>query len=177
MKNKNVSIGLSFGVIIGLVYIVMLLLRWKMAENIIVFGLLAIVSFLVCLGLMFYEAHYRRKENGGFITLKDLFQTLFISVLVFELFYTIFNFVYLKYIDPGVVDRMKAGMQAMLDKAGDQITEADKAKRLSQLDKIDDATKTGKLIQGYLISVAISGVCALLVSLIMKKKKNIEFES
>ena len=117
MKNKNVSTGLSFGVVLGLVYVVLLLWRWKSAENMIMFAVVALLSFLVILGLMFYEASYRRKENGGFISLKELFQTLFISVLVFELFYTIFNFIYLKYIDPDVVDRMKVSMQTLLDKA------------------------------------------------------------
>jgi hypothetical protein len=177
MKNKNISIGLAFGVIIGLVYVVLLLLRWRSAENLIVFGAMAILSFAVLIGVMFYEAHYRRKENGGSISLKELFQTLFVSVLVFELFYAIFNFVYLKYIDPGVVDRMKDGMVTLMDKAGDQITEADKAKRVAELDKFQESTQPLKVLQGYLLSVAISGVVALLISLIMRRKPKIQFDT
>lgn len=177
MKNRNVSTGLSFGVIIGLIYIILLYWRWNSAENMIMFGIIAIISFMIILGILFYEAFYRRKENGGFIELKDLFQTLFISVLIFELFYAIFNFMYLKYIDPEVIDRMKIAMQDLMDKAGDKVTEADKAKQIEQFDKFEEATKPLKVLQQFLIGLAISGVFALLISLIMKKKKKIEFEN
>ena len=62
-------------------------------------------------------------------------------------------------------------------KCGIILEEADKDKNLEQLDKMEDATKPGKMIQGYLMGVAISGVFALIISLIMKKQKKVDFES
>lgn len=176
MKNKNVSTGLIFGVIIGLVYCILLYWRWSSASNMIAFGAISLASYLIILGLMFYEAYYRRKENEGYITLKHLFQTLFISVLVFELFYLAYNFIHLKYIDPNVIERMKLGMREMLDQAGDQISEADKEKQIAALDKLNEATQISKVVLSYFTNIAISGVFALLISLIMRKRKP-EFEN
>lgn len=171
MKSKNISTGISYGLIIGLIYVLFLFWRWNSAENIIQFGLIAVIAYLIVLGIMFYEAYNRRKINEGYIDLKNLFQTLFISVLVFELIYALYNFIHLKYIDPEVIPRMKAGMEEMLDKAGDKISDADREKSLTQMDQLDESTKFLSIVKSYLISISISGVLALIISLIMRKKK------
>ena len=173
MKNKNVSIGISYGLIIGLIYILFLFWRWSSAENIIQFGLIAVVAYVVVLGCMFYEAYARRKDNGGFIDLKNLFQTLFVSVLVFEIIYALYNYIHLKYIDPEVISRMKLGMEEMLEKAGENVSDADREKTMAQMDQMDEATSFISIIKSFLISISISGVFALLISIIMRKRKPI----
>ncbi len=169
MKNKNVSIGVSFGILIGLIYMILLFVRWMSAENMIRFGLLAAVNYLLVIGLLAYEAFYRRKLEGGFILLKDIFQTLFISVLIFELFYAIYNLIHLKYIDPEVIDRMKNAMREMMEKY--KVPEEDAQKSMDKFNEFDNATKFGQVIKGYLTGVAISGVCAFIISLIVRKKE------
>ena len=173
MKNKNVSIGISYGLIIGLISILFLFWRWSSAENIIQFGLIAVVAYVVVLGCMFYEAYARRKDNGGFIDLKNLFQTLFVSVLVFEIIYALYNYIHLKYIDPEVISRMKLGMEEMLEKAGENVSDADREKTMAQMDQMDEATSFTSIIKSFLISISISGVFALLISIIMRKRKPI----
>lgn len=170
-SNQNISTGIAFGLIIGLVYCILLFLRWQSATNFIQFGLLAIVSYIVIIVILIYEASYRRKLNGGFIETKELMQTLFISVLIFEFFYTVFNFIYLKYIDPGVIDSMKQAMQKMLNQAGDQITEEQRKQSMERFDKLGEATQIGQAIKSYFLSVAVSGIVALIISAIMKKRK------
>jgi hypothetical protein len=170
-KNLNTSTGISYGIITGLVYCLLLFWRWSSASNMITFGISALVGYCVVMAIMFYEAYYRRKQEGGFVTLKNLFQTLFISVLIFELIYAIYNFIHLKYIDPEVIDRMKSGMSAMLDKAGSNMSDEDKEKALSRFEEMRKATQIGQILKSYLMSLAISGVVALLISLIMKKKR------
>ena len=172
MKNKNVSTGIAFGIIIGLVYCILLFLRWQSASNFIQFALIAFITYIIILGIMFYEAFYRRKqEEGNYITLKQLFQTLLISVLIFEFFYSAYNYIHLKFIDPGVIDRMKIAMENMLDKAGDNVTTQQKKDSLSKIEELKQATEFGKIITGYFTSVAVSGVFALIISAILKKKK------
>ena len=161
MKNKNVSIGVTFGVVIGLIYVILLFVRWMSAESIIRFGLLAAVNYVLVLGLLVYEAIYRRKQEGGFISLKDVFQTLFISVLIFELFYAVYNFVYLKYIDPEVINRMKEAMKEMMEKF--KVPDDDMQKSMQKFDEFDNATQLGQVIKGYFTGVAISGVCAFII--------------
>lgn len=169
--NKNVSTSITYGVIIGLIYVLMLFFRWSIATNLIKFGLYTFLGYLVILGLLFYEAFQRRKMSNGFIDLKNLFQTLFISVLIFELFYAIYTYIHLTYIDPGVGDRMREGMQEMFDKVGDKMSDADKEKALERMGDIKRATELPQMIKSYLSSVCITGIFALIISAIVKKKK------
>lgn len=176
--NKNASTGISFGLITGLVYCILLFIRWQNATNFMVFGLLAFLNYLLIIGIIFYEAYYRRKqEPEGYIDFKNLLQTLFISVLVFEFFYSIFNLVYLTYVDPDVVNKMKVAMQQMLDKAGSGISDEQRESYMSNLNNLKNSTDIGQLLQGYLISIAVSGVIAMIIASIMKKNKPIFKES
>lgn len=170
-KSKNINTGITFGIIIGLLYCILLFLRWQNAENLIRFGILAFVNYLLVLGIMFYEANYRRKqEEGNFISVKNLFQTLFISVLIFELVYGIFNFVYLKYIDPEVITRMKNAVVQLMENAGN-VSEKDKSDAISRFDDMKKSTEFLPALRSYAISIAISGVFALIIAAIMKKNK------
>lgn len=172
-KNKNLSVGFIYGIVIGFVYVMLAFWRWKSATTLITFAILAIVGYLIILGLMFYEAYYRRKLNGGSILLKELFQTLFISVLIFELFYALYNYIHLTYIDPEVIDRMKVGLEQMFEQAGESVTEEQQDKALAQFDKLKDATKITEMAKSYLMSIAISGVFAFFISLIMRRKEQV----
>ena len=171
MKSKNVSIGITYGVIIGLIYVILLFFRWSAATDFIKLGLYTFASFLILLALLFFEAHQRRKLEGGFIDLKSLFQTLFISVIIFELFYSIYTYIHLTYIDPTIGDRMREGMQEMFDKVGDRMSDDDKEKALERMGDIKKATQLPQMIKSYLSAVALSGILSLIVAAIMKKKK------
>ena len=169
--NQNISTGITFGVIIGLVYTILLFFRWQSATNFIQFGIQTLFDYLAIIILLFTEAIYRKKQNGGFIEIKELMQTLFVSVLIFELFYSIFNFVYLKYIDPNVINEMKAAMGQMLNKMGDQVSDEQRKDSMARFDKLNEATDIWKCVQSYFIYIAVSGLIALFVSAIMRKKK------
>lgn len=170
-KNKNLQIGLTYGLIIGLIYCILVFIRWSLSGNLILFGIMSFISYLVILAIMFVEAFQRRKLENGFIDLKNLFQTLFISVLVFELFFALYNFIHLKYIDPNVVDKMKEGMNTMLDKMSNgQITDSQREESLKRFDEMKKATEFVQVAKSYLISIAISGFFAFIIALIMRKK-------
>ena len=59
----------------------------------------------------------------------------------------------------------------MLEKAGNNMSDEDKDKALERFDEMKKSTEIGQVIKGYFVSVAISGVIAMLISLIMKKRK------
>lgn len=171
-KNKNVSIGLSYGVLIGIFYVIVLFARWSFGTNFIVFGSIAFIGYLLIIGLLFFEAYQRKKlETKRVIDLKNLFQTLFISVLIFELIYAIYNYVHLAIVDPDVIDRMKVGMQQMFDKMPEgQMSDEQKENSLKQIDEMKKATEFEQIVKSYLISISVSGFIAFLVALIMRKK-------
>ena len=174
-KSGNINNGLMFGLIIGFIYIISLFLRYNMASSgPIMIGAITLLFYLVIIGMLFFCAIKRRKELGGFIELKDAFQTIFIAILIAELIYTIFNVIYLKFIDPGYFDRFQATMEAFLEK-----TIKDDDKREEMINKFKETMEKQKargltfqgIAIGYLISVAITGVFGFIAALIVRKKK------
>ena len=173
-KTSNVKNGLMFGGIIGLIYCLSLFIRYQMINtSIITVGIITLLFYLVVIAMLFVCGTKRRKEMGGFITMSDAFQTIFVAILLAEFIYIVFNFIYLKYVDPGYFDKVKVVMEEFFEK-----TIKDDAKREEMLDKfreqMDKQKTTGLTFAGlaksYLISVCITGVFGLIAALIIRKK-------
>jgi glucan phosphoethanolaminetransferase (alkaline phosphatase superfamily) len=170
-KETNVSHGLKWGVIIGIAYCLFLLLRYNMGgTNPMMLGLWTFIGYVAVLILLFICGLQRRKQEGGYIELKDAFQTMFIAVLGFEFFYMAFNFLYLKFINPNFFQNLKDSVEAYMIKNNVDQEQIDKA-----LENFDSqAAKNmnlGSSLVSLAFSVAISGVFALIFALIIKKKR------
>ncbi len=171
-QTSNVSHGVKWGVIAGFAYTIFLLWRYKFgADNPIILTVSAALGFIVVLILLLVCGITRKKSLGGFIEFKDAFQTMFVCVLIFELFYNLFTYIYLKYIDPAFFDKMKNSIETMLEKANMEQSKIDE--QLEKMD-IDKTKKTGfnNIILSYAFSVIISSIFALIFALIIKKKKD-----
>ena len=173
-KSDNVRNGLLFGLIIGLIYCISLFLRYNMVSSgVIMVGLITFLFYLVIIGMLVFCGLKRRKELGGYIELKDAFQTIFIAILIAELIYTAFNIIYLKFIDPGYFEKFQATMESFFEK-----TIKDDSKREEAIDKLREQMEKQKvkglsfqgIIIGYLMWVAITGVFGFIVALIIRKK-------
>ncbi len=94
---------------------------------------------------------------------------MFIAVLIFELFYAVFNYIYLKYIDPHFYERFKNATEAYLQNA--KATQDQIDKTIGSID-VDAPQKMNlfDLLKSYLFFVAISGAFAFLFALIIKRK-------
>ena len=66
---------------------------------------------------------------------------------------------------------MKAGLSIALEKIGNQLTDEQKIEKLNNLDEYNNIANIGKVIRGYFISIAVSGIVALLIALIIRKNK------
>ena len=173
-KSNNISNGIIFGLMAGLVYCTSLFVRYNYTTgNPIMLGILALLFYLIIIGILVFCGLKRKKEMGGNIEMKDAFQTIFIAILLAELIYSVFNFIYLTYIDPQLFEKFKSSMIAFIENSGLSIEQ--KEKQLESIEKQfgKQAEKlTGKgIFLSYLLSVAITGVFGLLISLIIKKKK------
>lgn len=174
MQQENSgSHGLKWGVIIGIVYCVLLFLRFNMgANNAGIFGMLTFVGFLAVIILLFISGINFRKKNGGYVEMKEAFKALFIAVLIFELFYSIFTVVYLKFIDPGFFDKFRVSTENLLQMA--KQSQADTDKILYGIDQWAAQAKNLSVfdfLKTYLSNVAITGVFALIFAFIIKKKQ------
>lgn len=173
-KSTNISTGVKFGLIAGLVYCLSLFIRYNFVSgNPIMLGVVAFLFYLVVLAILVFCGLTRKKELGGYLELKEAFQTIFIAILIAELIYFIFNFIYLKYVDPGFFDKFKTSMERFIEGSG--MSDEQKEKQLEaiekQLGKQQQSLSLKGLLFSYLVSVAITGVLGFIISLIIKKKK------
>src|SRR5689334_13380482 len=116
LNQKLNSFGAKWGAIIGFVYCLLLLLRYKTGSNFLMFSIWIFVGYIIVLVLLLIAGFNLRKQLGGYVELKDAFKALFLAVLIFELFYALFNFIYIKYVDPGFFQRLKDSTEEFLIK-------------------------------------------------------------
>src|SRR5664279_525898 len=101
--------AVRYGLITGFIYIILLFIRYHFSSsNPIFFGLFAIASYVVILLLFLFTGIRRKKQLGGSGEMKDIFQAIFISILIAELCYVLFNWIYFKFIDPAFWEKLKA---------------------------------------------------------------------
>ena len=77
------STGLRFGLITGLVYAILLFLRYNFfAGSPLTLGICAIFSYLVVLVLYLVACIARKKELDVYADFKDIFQTIFLVIII-----------------------------------------------------------------------------------------------
>lgn len=170
VQTSKYTIGLRYGIITGLVYITLLLIRFHFfGAKPFYFFIVTILSFLVILLLYFFAGLARKKELDGEGEIREIFQSIFIVILIAELFYVLFNLVYFKYVNPDFWDNFKAVSMEFYEKSGipkDQIEEQMKSFKDS-----GQATTPMGLVRGYGTSVVIDSIFGFIFAFFLRKKK------
>jgi hypothetical protein len=176
MNKELFNKSITWGVITGIIYMVLILIQnMFFSNNVLGFSTIKIITYLVIVGMFFYHATVARKMHGGYITMQEVFGAVFVVILIAELFYSIFNIVYVKFIDPQFLEKISNNTINMMEKYN------------MPQEKIDDLTRTfeegkgkqlsiGSQIQSYLFSVIIDNIFGLIIAAIIKKTKPVEFE-
>jgi len=164
------TVGLRFGLIAGLLYIVLLFIRYNFFNKSPVgFGFFAIITYIIILLVYLITGMYRKKELGGYGELKEIFQSIFITILITEFSYILFNFIFLKYVNPSFWINFKTVSLAFYQQQKlppEQIEQAMKG-----LKDIDKATNLGGLVSGFGYSVVIDCIFGFIFAFILRKKK------
>lgn len=166
------SHGIRWGLIIGVVYALFVVLRHSLgASNPFYYTAFAFLGYMVVLTLLFICGRQLRQKNGGWIEMKEVFKTMFIAVLIFEAFFAVTYFVYLKYVNPGFFDTFRANSENLL------IAAKRSQKEIDQLTSTMDASKEQILhasvfdfLKSYLYAVGVTGLFALIFSFILKRQ-------
>jgi hypothetical protein len=108
-QTSKFAIAVRFGLITGMLYAALLFLRYRFfASNPMQFGVSALISYVLILLMYLFTGIARKKELGGYGETREIFQSIFIVILITELVYVLFNFIYLKFIDPAFWENLKA---------------------------------------------------------------------
>lgn len=165
------GVGIKFGIIAGAVYILLLLIRYMFFNsNPMVFTGTIFVSYLVILSFFVLAALARRKELGGYANIKELFSTIFMVILIAEICYAAFNYIYLNFIDPNFYPHyLEVTIQYMKNKGvGEEVLN-------HQIGKLQDQMKEIKSISNILIGLAtwivVDSIIGIIIALVTKRDK------
>jgi Protein of unknown function (DUF4199) len=164
------TIGIRFGLLTGLLYMILLFLRYKLfASNPLSFGLCAVTSYLIILIMYLFAGIARKKELGGYADFKEIFTSIFIAILITEAAYIVFNLVYLKFVDPSFWENFKTNTLIYLQKK--PLTDEQIDQQMKSFRDMNKQTNPVNLIKGYGYSVIIDCVFGLIFAIILRKAK------
>jgi Protein of unknown function (DUF4199) len=164
------TIGWRYGLYTGILYAFVLFLRYKVfASTPVSFGLFTLVSYIVILLMFLLTGIARKKELGGYGEYRDIFTSIFIAILIAELFYLVFNLIYFKFIDPAFWENFKSNTLAYIRSL--HYTDAQIEQEMKGFKDMGQQTSPGGLIKGYGFGVVIDSVFGLIFALILRRKK------
>ena len=113
----------------------------------------------------------RRKELGGYAHVREIFQSIFLAILIAELLYIVFVFIYLKFIDPYFLNHFREMSLAFYRKNGFGEQQIDEA--MKGVDSLINQSKPSELIKGYGVAVVLDSIFGFLFAFILRKQKPI----
>lgn len=141
-------------------------LKW----NFIAFGVAGFLMFLVPVILYGVAAARQRKAMGGYITMKEAFQAIFIVILISTIISAIYGLIYVKYIDPECMVRMKESATALFEKMN--APQANIEEQMKGIDKqIEGSTSPAKLLYATAKSIIINSIFGFICALIVKRER------
>ncbi len=174
LPNSKYKLGVQYGLITGVVYIILLFIRYRFtALNPNYIGVIAIISYVVILLMFLFTGIMRKKQLGGTGEMKDIFQSIFIAILITELCFVLFNWIYFKFVDPSFWEKLKAASVIMMKKLN--MSQVQIEEQLKGFRDADQLTRPWGLIKGYGTSIVIDSIFGLLFASILRTKKPANF--
>lgn len=160
-----------FGILAGLLTIGVTLMGYLFAGDSVSFqqqGLFSFGSFILVF-LLAYQAikSYRNEQLGGYIHFKDSFQVAVIIGAICGFLGSLFNLIYLTYVDASFIDIMMRQMEEMYLTMGMNEGQVEQA-----MVKLKEGFSTASLAKGLITGPIIYGLIIGLIGGIIGRKKN-----
>jgi hypothetical protein len=171
--SKN-AIPVKFGLFIGfgmMFFTTLNNLYW--ISNFILYSVMNFVILIGALVGIVLSGIQQRKAMGGFITIKEAFSALFITTLIATFINAVYGYIYASSIDPNLVDKIKAGSIALMERMKAPEEAIDQA--IAAMDaKTKDSLKLSKVLFAYAQSLVGYGIVNFIIAAIIKKNKPAE---
>lgn len=165
------ELALKAGIFFALIKILMSTLHMKFfIGNFSLNIALTIVSVLIGLIILIWVALEARKLQGGFITMKEIFKPIFITILIGTSLSYAFDLLYVHVLDPSVYDQLK---QSTIDFA--QRFGAEDAALDEIAVKFDEeqarALTPGRIILGLFQVIILHSIAGFIIGAIFKRRR------
>jgi hypothetical protein len=167
---KSLAAGIKYGIMGGLFYVVLLYIQFTFgASNPIVFAFYKFITYIIILAVFIFAGISRRKELGGFANFKTIFQTLLVTIVITELFYALFNYIYLNYIDPQFMDNFLSNTLNWMENNNVPQEQIDKQFKNYKENASNPTLKNTAV--GIGLWIIIDSIIGLIIAGILKKEK------
>jgi hypothetical protein len=167
--NRSLLTPIKLGIIIGLVYCLLIFCQNQFFyANPLTFTVTKFLCYLIIVAGFFLAGFLAKKELGGYISFKECLGVILIVIAITELFYLVFSSIYIKYIDPNFIDKLKSAWTVYFN-----ANKVPQDKINSTLERFNDAGKITftSLIQSYGFSIIIDAIFGVIIAAILKKNK------
>ena len=167
------AIPIRYGLMVGFIsmFLTTITFLYILKLHFLAFTAAGFLMFAIPVVFYFITAKQQQKAFGGYIALKDAFQAVFIVILISLTISTIYGLIYVKYIDPSCMDRVKESIVAFFESSKNVTQETIDA----QIEKMDaqalDSTAPGKLLYSFAQSIIINSIFGFIAALIVSRKK------
>lgn len=170
--NKN-EIPVKWGIIISILNVIFFTILNKFvlsSEKMTSYYAGLALTFIVTIILLSLSATRQRKAMGGYITFKECFRGLFISILIICVVAGLYQLIYLKFIDPSFPERMKEASIAMAERMGAPQEKLDEV--AAKMDEqVADRNNVGKQLLSILWAVVFYSIIGFIISAVVKRNK------
>lgn len=170
------AIPVRYGLMVGfiLMFLTTVTFLYIMKWNFWAFSGAGFMMFLIPVIFYGIAASKQKKEMGGAISLKDAFQTAFVVILISQLISGIYGLIYIKYIDPDCMIRMKETMLEFFESMKNMPQESIDQQMKNMDEQIDGSTKPSILLYSTAKSIIIHSIFGFIAALIVSRKKPVE---
>jgi hypothetical protein len=163
------AIPVRMGLIISLVKVIITTIGYQFfAGSWLMSTLFMLVGLGVVIGMLIQTGKMQRKAVGGYIDIKQAFQAIFIAGLIVCVLTGIYELIYVKFINPEMMEKVKEATIASMEKWGAPQESIDKtAQQFDESQKLN----IGKQLLGWLTSIIFYGILSLICAAVVKKNK------
>lgn len=165
---RRFDIPVKMGILIGVAAAILSTANYMflLPANYIAFLVFTFVIYIVCVLLYGVTGAQQRKAIGGYIDIKGAFQAIFIAILISSIISALWGFIYAKYIDPELMDKIKAGTLGMMERMRAPQDKIDEA--ATNFDKqIKESAGVGNILyafaKGLIVQSIFGFICAAIV--------------
>lgn len=166
------AIGIRYGLILGFLSMFVTTISFLYLLKISIFAFYAAMLAMLVVSIILYSVAAKRQRAlmGGFISLKDAFQVIFIIILISSIISTVYGLIYNKIIDPEAGIRMKEAMMEMFE--GFKMPQDQIDQQMVQVDaRLDESTNFSSLMLSFALSIVGSSIIGFIVALVVKKER------
>lgn len=169
--NKH-ALPIRWGIIISIILIFMTTIHGLFlmeSMGLMGVGVMSFLSFVIAMIFLLVMATQQRKAMGGFITFKEAFSAIFVSILIIAVLTNIYSLVYTNWIDPAYMEKMKNMTVSFSSNMGGE--EAADQSAMQFEEQMEKKNSIGSILQGLAFTIILYSLFGFIVAAIVKRKK------